>query len=102
MTRFTFRVRTRNGLVVEAVNLQARDREDADRKLMQMYIGCTVLDCQSGVPDGREDAMSFESLISLISREPTDPPVQQPPSSPAGGADQDRKPDDSSSSASSA
>jgi hypothetical protein len=43
---------------------------------MQMYLGCTVLDCQSGSPDGREDTMSFESLISLIAREPTDPPAQ--------------------------
>lgn len=75
MTRFTFRVRTRNGLVVEAVNLQARDREEADRRLMQMYMGCTVLDCQTATPDGREESASFESVISLIAREPTDPPT---------------------------
>lgn len=75
MTRFTFRVRTRNGLVVEAVNLQARDREEADRRLMQMYMGCTVLDCQTATPDGREESASFESVISLIAREPTDPPA---------------------------
>jgi len=73
MTRFTFRVRTRNGLLVEAVNLQARDREEADRRLMQMYMGCTVLDCQTATPDGREESASFESVISLIAREPTDP-----------------------------
>jgi hypothetical protein len=75
MTRFTFRVRTRNGLLVEAVNLQARDREEADRRLMQMYMGCTVLDCQTATPDGREESASFESVISLIVREPTDPPA---------------------------
>jgi hypothetical protein len=75
MTRFTFRVRTRNGLLVEAVNLQARDREEADRRLMQMYMGCTVLDCQTAMPDGREESASFESVISLIVREPTDPPA---------------------------
>jgi hypothetical protein len=73
MTRFTFRVRTRHGLLVEAVNLQARDREEADRRLMQMYMGCTVLDCQTATPDGREESASFESVISLIAREPTDP-----------------------------
>jgi hypothetical protein len=75
MTRFTFRVRTRHGLLVEAVNLQARDREEADRRLMQMYMGCTVLDCQTATPDGREESASFESVISLIAREPTDPPA---------------------------
>ena len=75
MTRFTFRVRTRNGLLVEAVNLQARDREEADRRLMQMYMGCTVLDCQTATPDGREESASFESVISRIVREPTDPPA---------------------------
>lgn len=74
MTRFTFRVRTRNGLVVEAVNLQARDREEADRRLTQMYVGCSVLDCQTATPDGREESASFESVISLIAREPTEPP----------------------------
>jgi hypothetical protein len=76
MTRFTYRVRTRNGLVVEAVSLQARDRAEADRRLMQMYLGCTVLDCQTATPDGREESASFESVISLIAREPTDPPAR--------------------------
>jgi hypothetical protein len=74
MTRFTFRIRTRNGLTVEAVNLQARDRIEADRRLLQMYLGCTILDCQTSTPDGREEAASFESVISLIAREPIDPP----------------------------
>jgi len=73
MTRFIFRIRTRNGLTVEAVSLQARDRDEADKRLMQMYLGCTILDCQTSTPDGREEAASFESVISLISREPTEP-----------------------------
>jgi hypothetical protein len=82
MTRYTFKVRTRNGLVVEAVNLQARDRAEADRRLLQMYHGCTILDCQTATPDGREEAASFESVISLISREPNAPPEPNAPNTP--------------------
>jgi len=70
MTKYQFRIRTKNGLVVEALFIQGRDRADAERKLFQMYIGCTVLDCQEVTPSvGREENLDLGGIISLISRQ---------------------------------
>jgi hypothetical protein len=63
-------VKARNGTVVEAVVIQGQDREDAERKLFQMYVGCTVLDCaESTVHPGREEPLDVGGIISLISRQ---------------------------------
>lgn len=70
MRRFQFKVKARNGTVVDAVVIQGQDREDAERKLFQMYVGCAVLDCtESAVPAGREEPLDVGGIISLISRQ---------------------------------
>ena len=45
MLKYQFKIKARNGLVVENLFIQGQDREDAERKLFQMYVGCTVLEC---------------------------------------------------------
>ena len=70
MIKYQFRIRTKNGLVVEALFIQGRDREDAERKLFQMYIGCLVLECKEAAPPvAREENLDLGSIISLISRQ---------------------------------
>lgn len=70
MRRYQFKVRARNGTVVESVVIQGLDREDAERKLFQMYVGCAVLDCaESAVSPGRDEPLDVGGIISLISRQ---------------------------------
>lgn len=70
MVKFQFKVRARNGLVVEAITIQGQNREDAERKLNQMYLGCTVLECHElGPPVTREENLDIGGIISLISRQ---------------------------------
>lgn len=44
-TKFGFRIRTRPGLVVDNLMIHAMDEFEAQRKLMQMYQGCEILEC---------------------------------------------------------
>ena len=77
-TKFGFRIRTRQGLIVEHLMIHGRDEADAERKLRQMYLHCEILErsvmqpamMQSTLvsPPGAGDGTSFEEIISLISK----------------------------------
>src|SRR5712672_4392445 len=43
-TKFGFRIRPRQGLVVEHLMIHGRDEADAERKLRQMYLHCEILE----------------------------------------------------------
>ena len=45
MLKFTFSLKTRDGQPVEHIVIAAHDREDAERKLRQMYQYCEILQC---------------------------------------------------------
>lgn len=74
MTKYQFRIRTRDGLAVENLNIQGRDRADAERKLFQMYPHSEVLECQEvlGLGASREEGMDLSGILSLISRQDDD------------------------------
>lgn len=77
-TKFGFRIRTRQGLVVEHLMIHGRDEADAERKLRQMYLHCEILErsvmqpavMQPSFLDSSRsgDATSFEEIVSLISK----------------------------------
>ena len=63
MTKFGFRIQTRGGSVVENLVIHGRDREEAERKLRQVYHHCTVLETKVLEEQVEGD---FESVIGLI------------------------------------
>ena len=77
-TKFAFRIRTRHGLVVEHLMIHGRDEADAERKLRQMYLHCEILERNVMKPAmlqrayapaaGAGDSISFEEVVSLISK----------------------------------
>jgi len=77
-TKFGFRIRTRQGLVVEHLMIRGRDEADAERKLRQMYPHCEILERSVMQPAvmqpayapaaGTPDGTSFEEIVSLISK----------------------------------
>jgi hypothetical protein len=77
-TKFGFRIRTRQGLIVEHLMIHGRDEADAERKLRQMYLHCEILErsvMQPAVmqptlssPAAASDGSTFEEIVSLISK----------------------------------
>jgi hypothetical protein len=66
MTRFGFNIRTRSGQRVDNICIMAANREDAERRLRQMYHHCLVISCNSESVR-RGDPMDIEGVISIIS-----------------------------------
>jgi hypothetical protein len=69
MKKFGFRIRTRGGSVVDNLTIQGRDREEAERKLRQVYHHCEVLEAKEILGAAAADASDFEGVISLIADE---------------------------------
>jgi len=72
-TKYGFRIRTRDGLVVENLMIHGRDEADAQRKLAQMYRQCEVLECRVKNPGNGHSRRSgpnatFEEAIELVSK----------------------------------
>lgn len=69
MLKFNFSIKTRDGLKIETIVIAGRDREDAERKLRQMYRNCEIIRCEIRNGDGRSaQAASVEDILSLISK----------------------------------
>ncbi len=66
--KYQFRIRTRNGALVDNLTIYGRDEAEARRKLCQMYKDCEVLDCQWLQPSvlGRGGHLNYEDVVDLI------------------------------------
>lgn len=69
MKKYGFRIRTRGGSVVDNLTIQGRDRDEAERKLRQVYHHCVVLEVREMPDAAATDASDFEGVISLIANE---------------------------------
>lgn len=67
-TKYVFRIRTRQGLLVDNLTIHGRDAADAERKLRQMYRDCEVVECAAHPAGGRVTGASFEDIATLIAR----------------------------------
>ena len=67
MLRFGFRVRTRNGALVENLSICGRDADEAERKLRQMYHGCEILEArQQSFSGARQPGSNYEDVMRMI------------------------------------
>ncbi|MGH8670863.1 MAG: hypothetical protein ACREUA_02345 [Burkholderiales bacterium] len=69
MTKFGFKIRTRSGLPVDNLVVQARDQAEAESKINQMYLHCEILECKEIRAPAKDDVADIESIISLIVRQ---------------------------------
>lgn len=69
MNKYGFRIRTRNGMLVENLQVHARDRAEAERKIRQIYHDCQIMDCQEIAPAVKGENIDLENMISLIGRQ---------------------------------
>ena len=66
--KYSFRIRTRTGSVVENLMIHGRDEVEAEKKLRQMYPRCQIVDCVCHRGGVRVPVASFEALTNLIAR----------------------------------
>jgi hypothetical protein len=67
--KFGFRIQTRGGSVVENLAILGRDREEAEKKLRQIYHRCTILEAKEIDGTPLSEASDVEGMITLISDE---------------------------------
>jgi len=69
MMKFGFKIRTRGGMVVDNLQIPGRDQADAEKKLMQIYRFCEIIEAKPVQQTMKEEAMDIDGIISLISRQ---------------------------------
>ena len=71
MQKFGFAIKTRDGQMVESLNIAGLDQADAERKLRQMYLNCQVVRCSEAPMEARRShqGVEVEDLLSLIAKE---------------------------------
>ena len=69
MQKFGFKLKTRNGMLVENLQVQAPDREEAERKINQIYHQCVIIECQEVTPTLKKEGLDLEDVISLINKQ---------------------------------
>lgn len=69
MQKYGFSVKTRNGHLVEHIQIFGKDLQDAERKLRQMYMHCEIIQSQT-VSSEKELSQSadIEDVLSLITK----------------------------------
>ena len=73
MTRYGFNIRTHTGQRVENISIMAATREDAERRLRQMYHYCEIIECREHSVPHRLDTLDMEGVIGMISASPLSP-----------------------------
>lgn len=66
-TKYVFRIRIRNGLIVDNLQINGVTETEAKRKLQQMYPSCEILDARIVMPKFAVN-LSYQDVINLISR----------------------------------
>ena len=69
MNKYGFKIRTRGGSVVENLQVQARDRAEAEQKINQIYHQCEILECQEVTPTIRKESLDLEDVVALINKQ---------------------------------
>ncbi len=75
MIKFGFKIKTRDGVMVDNLQVSARDRTEAERKVTQIYHRCEIIDCVELRHSIKEEGFDLESAINLISKE-GEPPAR--------------------------
>jgi hypothetical protein len=66
--KYAFRIRTKQGVVVDNLMIHGVDEFDAQRKLRQVSHNCQIIDCICHHGSVRVPVASFEEVANLIVR----------------------------------
>lgn len=73
MNKYGFRIRTRSGGLVENLQVQARDRAEAESKISQIYRHCEILECQEITPTLKKEGLDLDDVLALINKQSDKP-----------------------------
>lgn len=71
MVKFGFNIKTKGGHKVDNIVIMARDIDEAERRLRQMYIECQIIRAHERSSDPRRTALDVHSVLGLIARHPS-------------------------------
>ena len=69
MNKYGFKIRTRSGSVVENLQVQARDRAEAEHKINQVYRHCEIIECREAAPTLKKEGPDLEDVVALINKQ---------------------------------
>jgi hypothetical protein len=69
MNKYSFRIRTRGGSLVENLQVQAGDRAAAEGRIHQIYRQCEILECHEVTPTLKKEGLDLEDVIALINKQ---------------------------------
>jgi hypothetical protein len=69
VNKYGFKIRTRNGMLVENLQVQAPDREAAENRIRQIYHHCEIIECGEIAPSVKGENIDLENMIALIGKE---------------------------------
>jgi len=73
MNKYGFKIRTRSGGLVENLQVQARDRAEAENRIKQIYHHCEILECHEITPTLRKEGLDLDDVIALINKQEEKP-----------------------------
>ena len=59
--------------MVENLQVQARDRAEAELKINQIYHQCAILECHEVTPTLKKEGLDLEDVIELINKQEQKP-----------------------------
>jgi len=66
LEKFSFRIRTHNGVLLDHLQIQAVDEGEARAKLIRMYPRCEILDSHHESAGNGNASKSFEDIADLL------------------------------------
>jgi hypothetical protein len=65
MTKYVYKIRCRNGAVVDNLQIYGKTEDDSREKLMQMYLNCEVLNI-SVAANSRQTSTDYDDVLDRI------------------------------------
>ena len=72
MIKFQFKIRSRSRVIVENLTIAGKDQPDAERKLLQMYQGCEILNAIVLDDKNRVESAHMDNILALIAQQDQD------------------------------
>jgi hypothetical protein len=70
VNKYGFKIKTRNGLMLDSLVVQADSRAEAERRITQIYHHCEIVECCEHGGGGKQQRADLDEVISLISSTP--------------------------------
>lgn len=68
LVKYIYRIRSRNGVIVNNLQIYGRTEEEARQKLEQMYMYCEVIESRVA-PLEHNGNFSYEDIMDVISKD---------------------------------